>query len=124
VFAEGSAGVGGKMGDNLGAGGGNGCAVEIVVPKKGGMGRERWMDTAGTEKVERENGLRKETVPFGERKSRISGAEEGDKVIFKRPDGTFGSIGTMLFGGNPLEVDPVFLKSILEGLGAFIIKDV
>ena len=63
------------MGHNFGAGRGDGSAVEIVVAKEGSMGRERGMDAAGTEKVEGEDGLGNETVPFGEGKGGIGGAE-------------------------------------------------
>jgi hypothetical protein len=124
VFAEGRAGIGGEMGYNFGAGRGDGSAVEVVVAKEGGMGRERWMDAAGTEKVEGENGLGKETVPFGEGKGRIGGAEDGHEVVFKRPDSTFGGVGPMLLWRDSLEVDLVFLEGVFKSLGAFVIKNV
>lgn len=69
VGTEGSTSVGGKVGDNLGAGRGNGSAVEVVVTEEGGVGRERRMNTGGAEEVQSQDRLWEETVPFGEGES-------------------------------------------------------
>jgi hypothetical protein len=68
--------------------------------------------------------LWEETVPFREGISRVSGGKDRDEVIFEGSDGPFGGIGAMFFGGDTLEVDFVFLKSILESLGTFIVENV
>jgi hypothetical protein len=49
VLAKGSTRVSTSVSDDFGAKGSNGSAIEIVVAKEGSMGRERRMDTRGTE---------------------------------------------------------------------------
>jgi hypothetical protein len=68
--------------------------------------------------------LGEETVPFGEGKSGIGGAEDRNEVVFERSDGSLGSIGTVFFGGNSLELNAVFLKGVFERLGTFIVENV
>jgi hypothetical protein len=41
------------------------------------------MNARGTEKVESQRGLRKETIPFGERELGIDSAEDSNEMIFK-----------------------------------------
>jgi hypothetical protein len=45
-------------------------------------------------------------------------------MIFERPDSPFGGVGSMFLGRDTLEVDPVFVKGVLEGLGTFVVKNV
>jgi hypothetical protein len=112
MLTEGGASIGGKMGNDLGSSGGDRSTVEVEKSKEGGVRRERRMDAGGTKEVKGQDGLGKETVPFGEGEGRIGGAEDGDEVIFERPDGTFGGVGTMFFRRDTLIVNVVFVKCI------------
>jgi hypothetical protein len=82
------------------------------------------MNARGTEEVESQCGLRKETIPFSERELGIDSAEDSNKVIFKSANGTFGGIDTVFFRRNTLELDVVFGKRVLEILRTFVVKDV
>jgi hypothetical protein len=125
VCTERSSGIGGEVGNDFGASRGNWSAVEVEVAKKGGVGGERRMNAGGPEEVKGQDRLGEETVPFGEGKSGIGGAEDGNKVVFESPDGAFGSICTMFLGRrNSLELDVVFLKGVFESLGTFVVENV
>ncbi len=124
MFTEGGASIGGSMGNDLGAQGGERSTIEIELTEQGGVSRERRMDARRTEEVEGQNCLRKETIPFGERELGVDGAKNGDEVIFERPNGTFGSIDAMFFRWDALELDVVLGKSIFEVLGTLVVKNV
>ena len=123
MFTEGGASIGGSVGNDLGAQGGERSTIEIELTEQGGVSRERRMDARRTEEVEGQNCLRKETIPFGERELGVDGAKNGDKVIFECPNGTFGSIDAMFFRWNALELDFVLGKSIFEVL-TLVVKNV
>ena len=81
------------------------------------------MDARRTEEVEGQRRLVEETVPFGEGKLGVDSAEDGDKMIFKRPDGTFGCINTVFLGRNTLKLNVVFSEGILEVMRTFVVQD-
>ena len=51
-----------------------------------------------------------EAIPFRERKRRIGGSKHGNEMVFKRPDGTLGSIGLMLRWRDSLKSNVIFLE--------------
>ena len=68
--------------------------------------------------------MRKEAIPFGERKLGVDRAENGNEMILKGPNGTFGSVHTMFLRGDTLELDLVLGKRILKVLRAFVVENV
>ena len=65
VGAEWSAGVGGGMGNDLGAGRGERSSIEVELAKERGVGREGRVDSRGAEQVESQRRLGEKAVPFG-----------------------------------------------------------
>ena len=88
------------------------------------MSRQGRVNTRRAKKIQSQNCLRKETVPFSERKLGMDGAKDRDKVIFECPNGSFSSIDPMFFWRNTLKLDVILGKSIFQILGAFVVQDV
>ena len=116
MFAERGTRIGGNVGNDLSAQGGKRSTIEIELTKQRSMSRERRMDARRTEEIEGQCRLRKETIPFSERELGVNGAKNGHKMVFERPNGTFGGIDAMFFGRNTLELDLVLGEGILEVL--------
>ena len=70
------------------------------------------MDARRPEQIEGQCGLRKKTVPLGERKLGVNGAEDRDEMIFEGSDGPFGGVDSVLVWGNALEPNLVAEKRI------------
>ncbi len=124
VFTKGWASIGGRVGDDSGAGRGERGAVEVEVTEQGGVGRQGRVDAGRPEQIEGQCGLREETVPLGKRKLGVNGAEDRDKVIFEGTDCSFGGIDPMFVWWDPLEPDLVAEERVFEVLGAFVVEDV
>ena len=54
----------------------------------------------------------------------MDSAEDGDKMILERPDGTFGRVRSVFFRGNTLKLDFVLRKGVFEILGTFVVENV
>jgi hypothetical protein len=108
MFAKGGASFRSKVGNNFSARWCNRSAIEIKGSVKGGMSRKRRMNLGGMEKVESEECLQEEMIPFGKWKLGVNGAENRNKVILECSNGTFCCVDTMFFWGNSLKINVVF----------------
>ena len=113
-MCERAAGFGVFMRHYLGAWRCQRSSIEIEVSEKGGVGRLGRMDVRRAEKVERQRGLRDETIPFSKGVVGVTIAEDGDKMIFVGADGTLRGIDAMLFWGDFLKAEIVFGEGLLE----------
>ena len=57
-----------------------------------------------------------------ERKVRVGAAQDGDEMIFERPNGAFGGVQSVDMGWNKLVVDLVVFEVGLEGSRCFVVK--
>ena len=123
MFAKGGASFRSKVSNNFSTRWCDWGAIEIEGSIKGGMSRKRRMNSRGTKKIEREECLQEETIPFGKWKLGVNGAKYRNKVILECSNGTFCCIDTMFLWGNALKINIVFQEGIFESLRAFIVED-
>ena len=57
-----------------------------------------------------------------ERKFRVGAAQDGDKMIFERPNGAFGGVPSVDMGWHELVVDVVVVEVGPEGSRSFVVK--
>ena len=65
-----------------------------------------------------------EEVPFGKGELGVTGGETGAEVVLPGLGGTFGCIVLVAMRWYSLEGNVVFLESLLEFIGAFIVENV
>ena len=70
-----------------------------------GFYRKSWIETGGTEKVERQGSMSNEAVPEMQGGFGVATTEAGDKVNLVGLDGAFGGVGAMKVLRNELELD-------------------
>ena len=70
-----------------------------------GFYRKSWIETGGTEKVERQGSMSNEAVPEMQGGFGVATTEAGDKLILIGLDGAFGGVGAMQVQKNELEID-------------------
>jgi hypothetical protein len=74
---------------------GQGCTIKIKETMELGVGRQLWIDSGPTQKIEGQDCLRQQAVPQMEGKVFVTTAKASDKMIFERADCTFSSIATV-----------------------------
>ena len=57
-----------------------------------------------------------------ERKVRVSAAQDGDEMLFERPNGAFGGVLSVDVGWHKLVVDVVVFEVGPEGSKCFVVK--
>ena len=82
------------------------------------------MNTRRSEKIERQRGLWKKSIPFAEWEFGVNGTENRDEMILEGANCTLSRVGSMFFGGNTLILDLILSKGVFEILGTFVVKDV
>ena len=112
------------MDEDLGARWNNGMSTKVKCTKEVGITGKTWVDTGVPEEVERHLCLRKETIPFRNRESRIGRCKDRQEVVLERSDSSLCGVASMQVRGHKLVLQFVFLQSCLEVLGNFIVEDV
>ena len=74
------------MDEDFGAGGGKGCLVVVEGAVELGFGREFGVDARRAHEIEGGDGLVKKAAPEMKWEVGISGAEQGNQVIFEGGD--------------------------------------
>jgi hypothetical protein len=74
-------------------------AIEIEEAVDMGLGRELGMQAASPEKIEREKGLGKESIPKVHGEVGSSGTEARNEMVFESADGSFCCIASVHMWG-------------------------
>ena len=88
------------------------------------MGGNNWVRARGAEKIESEDFLWDETVPFLGWEVGVTRGQSRAEVILEGANCTFGGVAEMGIRGGELEVDIVFAEGALHSAGTFVVKDV
>ena len=88
------------------------------------MGGNAWVCERRAEKIESEDFLGDQTVPFLGWKVGATRGKSGAKAILESANRTFGGYAAMGIWGDKLEVDIVFAEGVLHGAGSLVVKNV
>ena len=110
--------------EKFGAGGRKTRFVIIKGSIEERFGREPGVDPRGAQQIESGGGKWNQAAPQMHWKVWLNAAETGQKVIFERPNGLFGSIHAMDVRQDDLESNFVVAKVFFDRIGALVVHDV
>jgi hypothetical protein len=87
--------------------------IEIIVAKKGHIGRKGRVNAVGMQKIEGEQSLQEETIPFAKGICSVNCAKDGDEMVFQIADSLFCCIDSVFMGPGELKLDSI-LKAFLR----------
>ena len=114
VVRPGGAVGGFGVNNDVGTRGRQGASIEIEVAEDVCEGGEFWIGARITEKVESEDCLGDEAIPFAEGKIRVAGGKTREEMIFEGLDGPFGRIAPVDMGRDELKAYILFPQGVAK----------
>ena len=118
----GAALVGLLVNDNVGARGGNGMGVVVIVAVELGPGRKLGVEAGSAKEIEGELSLGQQETPIVKGEVRVTAAKDGNEVVLEGLDGTFSGVAAVDVGRSELVVNVFLFEVVLENGGALIVK--
>jgi hypothetical protein len=98
------------------------CFVVIHKAMEVRRGRELWMQSRGSKKIQRDFRLWQQSVPQVQWEGGVYRGETGHKVFLESSDGAFGSVASMATRWHQLVSDIIDGKEILQSGGCFVVE--
>jgi hypothetical protein len=98
------------------------CFVVIHKTMEVRRGRELWMQSLGSKKIQRDFRLCQESVPQVQWEGGVNRGEPGHKVFLESPDGAFRGVSAMTVRWHQLVSDIIDGEEILQGGGCLVVK--
>jgi hypothetical protein len=98
------------------------CFVVIHKTMEVRSGRELWMQSRGSQEIQRDFRLWQESVPQVQWEGGVNRGEPGHKVLLESPDGAFGGVAAMAVRWHQLVSDIIDGEEILLSGGSLVVE--
>jgi hypothetical protein len=98
------------------------CFVVIHETMEVHRGRELWMQSPGSKKIQRDFHLWKESVPQVQWEGGVNRGDPGHKVFLERPDGAFRGVAAMKVRRHQLVSDIIDGEEVLQSGGCLVVE--
>jgi hypothetical protein len=98
------------------------CFVVIHKTMEVRSGGELWMQSRGSQEIQRDFRLWQESVPQVQWEGGVNWGDTGHKVFFEGPDGAFRDVAAMAVGRNQLVSDIIDGEESLQSGGYLVVE--